>query len=284
MSSCLLRRHGGVWIRSGRRLRYHKRSNNTLGVYTAAAVTAGVSRAASSEAPTTGPIPTTTTTATGTTCSIGERYKYHTIWPSEEHAAFAFAQLAGSGSDDDTAAAEIGLRDFMTVLRTRHMDYQLGDPELARVFATLDTNNDGRISLEEFTSGRASHPFVKAIVEALVGSGGNDGSRSQQEQAAAALSSSWCDPAAAPFDCTRSTADYYQAPYAPEDVVGDYAAIRRSLDYKYHNNYTPARQLFQDTLIQHTVLLEGSGCDHPWLVFTCGMMGYVEYIYIHIYI
>ena len=188
-------------------------------------------------------------------CFIGERYKYHS-WPTEEHAAFAFARLASPGH------TSIGPCEFVSALKRMQLNFNLGDRELERVFDSLDTNGDGRLSLEEFKIGRTSHPFTKALVEALSGSG--------------TLSSEQCDKGTTfptpNFDWRLSTAENYRAPL-DDGFVGENVAIRKSLDYSYHNNYTPCRQHYQDALIKNNVLLDGSGSDQPWLVLTCGKMG-----------
>ena len=74
-------------------------------------------------------------------CLVDERYKYKP-WPSEDHAAFAFACLASAGR------ADIGPTEFVRVLRRMQLDFQMGDRELRRVFDSLDANGDGRLTLE----------------------------------------------------------------------------------------------------------------------------------------
>jgi hypothetical protein len=49
------------------------------------------------------------------------------------------------------------------------------------------------------------------------------------------------------FSSKHSTNILYET--IEEDFVGPYAHIRRSLDYKYHNNYTKERQWLQDSII-----------------------------------
>ena len=185
-------------------------------------------------------------------CLIGERYKYHS-WPSEEHAAFAFACLASPGN------ATIGMEEFCSVLLRMKLDYHLTRVELERVFRALDLNSDGQLSLEEFKIGRTSSPFTKAVIETLSGAG-TEHHPGQEELDLAN------------FDWNVSTAEFYRSPLE-DGFVGKHISIRKSLDYTYHNNYTPERQLFQDRLIKNNVLLNGSGSDLPWLVFTCGPMG-----------
>lgn len=174
-------------------------------------------------------------------CLMSERHLYQS-WPSEEHAAFAFARLAKPGH------TTIGPSEFISVLKRMQLDYNLGDHELRRVFDSLDANKDGRLCLEEFKLGRGDHPFAKTLVESLSGS------------CPLYTADQFPDPN---FDCEVSTAEFYSAPL-DHGFVGEYVAIRKSLDYKYHNNYTKRRQYFQDSLIKSNVLLDGSRSRQPW--------------------
>lgn len=180
---------------------------------------------------------------------ISERHQHK--WPSEEHASFAFAQLASPGH------TSIGPEEFASVLKRMKLDFNLGDHELRRVFDSLDANGDGSLSLEEFQSGRGDHPLVKTLVETLSGA---------RKLFAA---DEFPDPE---FDGSMSTAEFYSAPM-DSGFVGENVAIRKMLDYSYHNNYTEKRQHFQDSLIKSNVLLDGSESEKPWYVLTCGPMG-----------
>ena len=81
------------------------------------------------------------------------------------------------------------------------------------------------------------------------------------------------------YDYNRSTEDNYAA----KDMafVGTNAEYRSMLDYTYHSNYVPERQLFQDKLMSYfnaTFIQDDNGlvCDRPtsnWVVFTAGAMG-----------
>ena len=66
------------------------------------------------------------------------------------------------------------------------------------------------------------------------------------------------------------------------NFYGQFAHIRKTLDYDYHKNYTFERQRFQDAIIREflkaTVLTDKNGDlgttpTEPWLVFTAGAMG-----------
>ena len=177
-------------------------------------------------------------------------------WPSEEHASFehasfAFGQLASPGR------TTIGSRQFISVLKQMQLDFNLSEHELRRVFDALDANNDGELSLDEFKSGRGTHPFARTLVGALSGS------------CSLFATDHFPDPN---FDCGVSTAEFYSAPLG-NGFHGDNKVIREALDYSYHNNYTTERQHFQDATIRSNVLLDGSRSERPWYVLTCGPMG-----------
>mmetsp|Transcript_19845 Transcript_19845/g.41786 ORF Transcript_19845/g.41786 Transcript_19845/m.41786 type:complete len:438 (-) Transcript_19845:67-1380(-) len=185
-------------------------------------------------------------------CHLRERLRAN---PSEEHAAFAFARLASPGH------SSIGPSEFISVLKRMQLDFNLGDHALRRVFDSLDTDGDGRLSLEEFKTGGGKHPFTRALVDTLSSSWRETNSLNNAN-----------DHQDLDFDPSMSTAEFYSAPLE-KGFVGENVKIREKLDYCYHSNYTEKRQHFQDALIKSNVLLNGSGSDKPWYVLTCGPMG-----------
>lgn len=189
--------------------------------------------------------------AAGDVCLLGHQYKC-TSWPSEEHAAFSFARLASPGQKS------IDKSEFTSALKHMQLDFNLSDHELDRVFNSLDANNDGRLSLDEFKSGRTESPFMKALVESL------SGSRSLTD-----AGDNFPHPE---FDWNVSTSEFYSAPLE-SGFHGGNIYVRKRLDYSYHSNYTEDRQHFQDELIKSNVLLEGAASERPWYVLTSGPMG-----------
>ena len=65
-----------------------------------------------------------------------------------------------------------------------------------------------------------------------------------------------------------------EAAYGVPDrtFFGQFPDIRERLDYSYHVNYTEARQLWQDDLV-NSVVCRTVPQPLPWVVFTCGAMG-----------
>ena len=47
----------------------------------------------------------------------------------------------------------MGPNEFISTLKDMHLDFNLGNKELARVFNSLDENGDGLLSLDEFRRG-----------------------------------------------------------------------------------------------------------------------------------
>jgi len=60
--------------------------------------------------------------------------------------------------------------------------------------------------------------------------------------------------------------------HAHGEVYGDFAHLRKELDFSYHTNYTRERQAWQDGVIRSAVA-NSSPQEQPWAVFTCGAMG-----------
>jgi len=95
------------------------------------------------------------------------------------------------------------------------------------------------------------------------------------------------------YDIARSTEDNYKLTSkslsSSYQFHGRYKDIRSTLDYKYHSNYIPSRQLLQDEIIQY-ILRKNTCCSissqldsktnhnnnkskSPWMLFTAGAMG-----------
>jgi len=86
------------------------------------------------------------------------------------------------------------------------------------------------------------------------------------------------------MDYSKSTEENYQ--HESLKFYGKFTSIRATIDYNYHSNYIPSRQLLQDTILSHLlgknnqsdtiVDKAGVSCQkptNPWIVFTAGAMG-----------
>ncbi|KAJ9440964.1 hypothetical protein DIPPA_00440 [Diplonema papillatum] len=72
------------------------------------------------------------------------------------------------------------------------------------------------------------------------------------------------------YDYRKDTAAVYAS--SDHKVYGQYAEIRKKLDFIYHGNYSKERQLMQDVLIE-SVVESGATQEHPWLIYSAGAMG-----------
>jgi hypothetical protein len=75
----------------------------------------------------------------------------------------------------------------------------------------------------------------------------------------------------ASFDWMKSTSENYNTGKAGQ-FVGEFAHIRKGMDYSYHPNYPTERQLWQDEVIK-SVVVKTKPQSQPWIVYTCGPMG-----------
>mmetsp|Transcript_15017 Transcript_15017/g.21985 ORF Transcript_15017/g.21985 Transcript_15017/m.21985 type:complete len:393 (+) Transcript_15017:1-1179(+) len=86
------------------------------------------------------------------------------------------------------------------------------------------------------------------------------------------------------FDLFKSTEENYRQYPTTLNFYGRYTHIRSTLDYTYHSNYTPQRQLLQDSIIyellhkNNSTIVDSNGKScispkNPWIVFTAGAMG-----------
>lgn len=80
------------------------------------------------------------------------------------------------------------------------------------------------------------------------------------------------------YNWELSTAENYQS--EDRNFCGRFKKIRQRLDYQYHANYSCARQLLQDSIIEsmlNTTVVQGKDtareCTEPWIIFTAGVMG-----------
>jgi len=146
----------------------------------------------------------------------------------------------------------------------------LTEVEVQRLFANLDTNQSGEISFAKFRHGVQRSALLREI----------------------AINYSSMVDATAPenYDYEVPTYIAYRHPDYVVDtptgtcltqqydmhlhglVHGEFAEIRRTLDYTYHTNYTLKRQEWQDQVVRRVAQCTKPQ-NRPWIVFTCGAMG-----------
>lgn len=82
------------------------------------------------------------------------------------------------------------------------------------------------------------------------------------------------------YNFSKSTAENHAWPRetaGPPEFVGDFAALRKTLDVSYHPYYSAERQVIQDNILNRAMCRfnEVDTCDRletTWLVFTAGTM------------
>lgn len=149
--------------------------------------------------------------------------------------------------------------------RTRssaHLD--LKSSGLYELFQTIDTNNDGRISRDEFISGLVNIPHIDVsdteagrMFDSLDTTGTgfvtyNDFQKSSvrwrwlRSVVTTFLAFKECTYTVHPeYDFTKETCVNYSVPSEEAEFVGEFIKIRQERDYSFHNHYTPERQLWQ---------------------------------------
>ena len=73
------------------------------------------------------------------------------------------------------------------------------------------------------------------------------------------------------YDGSVPTLDFYASPES--QFVGKFREFRRMLDYSYHTNVVPERQLFQDRLVESLFVGKAQPSSDSWIVFFGGVMG-----------
>lgn len=171
-------------------------------------------------------------------------------WPSSEEVAYTFGKLSGNSTEHGRG---LQFEDFVQAAERLRLNFTRS--EMKRIFEELDEDKDGYMLLSEFQNGAVTSPFFRALIKALA---------SYEE-----------DPFVLPpdYDVSTSTEDNYAVPLS-EGFVGEFQDIRERMDYRFHQNYSHERQLWQDKQIRRCVLDGGYfPREQPFLVHTCGPMG-----------
>jgi hypothetical protein len=142
----------------------------------------------------------------------------------------------------------VNLPQFLNLLD--ELDVHFAPAESDRIFKQLDAEGRGRINFFQFLTGVNCRKLLKVIV-------GNYFFKSKFE-----IPSN--------YDYTKPSHENYRKD--DQFFVGEFADIRKTRDYSYHNNFTEERQLWQDDVIRN-VVIRTERQARPWILFTCGPMG-----------
>ncbi|CAK0839254.1 unnamed protein product [Prorocentrum cordatum] len=195
---------------------------------------------------------------------VGEAFSRHQ--GSKSKSAF-FGGAWGSGSsslsmgDLPAASEDDTLQDyFLTVDHlaslANDLGFQdLGRDEIARIYASMPTDQSGKVGREQFAAAVKEGPgaiTLRLLVRKLQ-KGFAYGFKMPEQ-----------------YDFTKPTSENYKVD--DREFTEEFERFRRGIDYTYHNNYTLERQRWQDEVIKSTIV-RSSEQPAPWLVFTCGPMG-----------
>ena len=158
---------------------------------------------------------------------------------------------------------------FAKALRDK-LHLKLSPVEASRLFCNCDRCSNGSITLRPFLLAVRDNVFMRRVISSLrfppkdTVPPGYDFSvptyiahRHEKYKGG----SSW----------GTSTVSKY-SPDVHGSLVGEFAHIRKTLDYSWHTNYSEKRQLWQDSLVNRVARRHRPVSD-PWLVLTCGPMG-----------
>lgn len=143
----------------------------------------------------------------------------------------------------------ITMEHFKVINGLLDLDHTENDVEI--IFSNLNKIMRDYIEYPEYVNGIRRGQFLKNVVK--------DGAAI----APYILSSS--------YEWEKSTNHNYMNPDTTQ-FVGEFIKYREVLDYNYHVNYIPARQLWQDQVIK-SVVVRTQPQTQPWIVYTCGPMG-----------
>jgi len=146
----------------------------------------------------------------------------------------------------------------------------LSEVEVRRLFASLDTNQSGEISFAKFRHGVQRNALLRFVA---IGSSKNVYPVVPEDYdftVPTCLVHRNPDYIAETPEGTSSSKVYDASRHG--ELYGEFAAIRKTLDYRWHTNYSRARQTWQDQEVRRVAQCMKPQ-HRPWVVFTCGAMG-----------
>eukprot|EP00928_Gymnodinium_smaydae_P038581 TRINITY_DN26589_c0_g1_i1.p1 TRINITY_DN26589_c0_g1~~TRINITY_DN26589_c0_g1_i1.p1 ORF type:complete len:740 (+),score=96.35 TRINITY_DN26589_c0_g1_i1:33-2222(+) len=156
---------------------------------------------------------------------------------------------------DDFHHGALHLAHFQRMAEKLQM-HDLQSKELERIMDTMHQDDEGGVSLRSFNQAVVSGPS-SIILSNMI------------NKFCQLNASDFNTPAS--YDFTKSTSENYKLESTTE-FTQIYAKFRAKIDYSYHNNYTLARQAWQDHAIS-SIIVRTTPQAKPWLVYTCGPMG-----------
>lgn len=192
-------------------------------------------------------------------CS-GDRGSHSTF--SRQGTDMKFDRFAAGGN-------KIELERFIDVCQTE-LQINLSEVELTRVFNRIDTDKSGVITYPEFRRGVRRSFLFKSIANDFGSNIRFQVCGNYDFSVPTYLAYRHADYVVEKDDGTSSSSIH--DPVRHGEVYGEFADIRRGLDYSWHSNYSRERQMWQDQVVRRVALCQGPQ-ERPWLIYTCGAMG-----------
>lgn len=146
----------------------------------------------------------------------------------------------------------------------------LTEIEVRRIFANLDTDQTGELSFAGFRRGVETSALFRAVAISYTMKVDTAVPEGFDYRVPTYINHRHPEFVSDARGGTSSVKKYDKRIHGP--VFGDFAGIRKTLDYSWHTNYTVERQAWQDQVVRR--IAQSARPQHrPWVVFTCGAMG-----------
>jgi len=152
----------------------------------------------------------------------------------------------------------------------QELHLSLTEVEVRRLFANLDTNQSGEISFNKFRHGIQRNALLRTVAINYSTKVDPHVPDDYDYTTPTYIAYRHPDFVVETPEGTSSSKEYDAAKHG--DVYGEFAEIRRTLDYAWHTNYTRERQAWQDQVVRRVAQCTKPQ-NRPWVVFTCGAMG-----------
>lgn len=170
---------------------------------------------------------------------------------------------------DKNGNGAVSKKEFLQIC-LEELGLALTDVEVRRLFANLDTNQSGELSFAKFRQGVERSALFRAVASSYNMKVDMEVPKDYDFNVPTYVTHRHPAFIADSADGTSSVKEYDVSLHGP--VFGEFADIRKTLDYTYHTNYTPERQAWQDHVVRR-IAQSARPQYRPWVVFTCGAMG-----------